>query len=387
MRTEDELAGALRVAAERAPDEGDLLAGVATLRRRRTRRRIRMLAAATAVVVLGMGVRSVVLPGGGEVEVATTPSPTAALGMNAVPVDRLWPTAVLTVPATNADGMRYQPITGISATEVLLLAASVEEGTRIELYDAATKRARVVAEVPMKPTDVPPTVTADGENVAWMSYGRKNGVSVRRIWTAPLSGGKARLVTTISGPRADIDSLAINGDRIFWSERRGDVWGVPLSGGASERIPAGRGLRLLRWPWASDAPAGPDDSVRSQSKIVDLASGYTIEVVAPPGTRGLRCGPFWCLGHDETGSFLQRIDGSSMRRLDDRGSWGRLAMAPVFNRFAVSDDGIYDIATGRVAATEGRWTALSAGQPTIVYWEGGRDTLRVLNLAAVPSAQ
>ncbi|TMR09988.1 hypothetical protein ETD86_41460, partial [Nonomuraea turkmeniaca] len=367
MRTEDELTGALRAAAERAPGEGDLLSGVETLRRRRTRRRVRMLAAASAVVVLGMAVRSVVPSGGGEVEVATTPNPTATLGMNAVPADGLWPTAVLTVPTTNADGMRYQPITGISATEVLLLAASLEEGTRIELYDAATKRARVVTEVPMKPTAVPPIVTADGENVAWISYGRKNGVSVRGIWTAPLSGGKARLITTISGRRADIDSLAVNGDRVFWSERRGDVWGVPLSGGASERIPAGRGLRLLRWPWASDAPAGPDDSVRSQSRVVDLTNGSTIEVVTPSGARGLRCGPFWCLGHDETGSFLQRIDGSSIRRLDDRGSWGRLAMAPVLNRFAVSDDGIYDIATGQWVATEGRWTALSAGQPTIVY--------------------
>jgi hypothetical protein len=385
MRTEDELTDALRAAAEHAPDEGDLLACVETLRRRRTRRRASMLATASAVVALGIS--GIVPSGVGVVEVATTPSPTTTLGTNAVPADRLWPTAVLTVPAANADGMRYEPITGIGATEVLLLAASPEEGMRIERYDAATQRTRVVTEVPMKPTAVPPAVTADGRNVAWMSSGRKNGVPVRGVWTAPLSGGKARLVTTVSGPRADIDSLAVNGDMIFWSERRGDVWGVPLSGGASARIPAGRGLRLLRWPWASDAPAGPDDSVRGQSKVVDLTNGSTIEVVTPPGARSLRCGPFWCLGYDETGAFLQRIDGSSRRRLDERGSWGRHAMAPILNRFVMSEGGLHDLATGRVAGIEGRWTPLSAGQPTIVYWEGGRDTLRVLNLAAVPSAQ
>lgn len=400
MRTEEELTGALRAAAERAPDEGDLLAGVETLRGQRTRRRVRTLAAAAAVVIVavgGAGVRGV-FSSGGEGDVATTTTPTAPFPEvtktttldpqpgKAVPAAKLWPTAVFTVPTTNAEGMMYQPITGIGATEVLLLASS-GEGTRIEVYDTATKRARVVTTVPMEPTAVPPTVTADGKNVAWMSFGTKRGVSVREIWTAPLSGGKARLLITLSGPRADIDSMAVNGDRVFWSERRGDVWGIPVSGGASERVPASRGLRLLRWPWASDAPVGPDVSVRGQSKVVDLTIGSTIKVVTRPGTRDLRCGPFWCFGHDETGAFLQRIDGSNMRRLDDRGSWGRQAMAPILNRFVVSNGGIYDIATGRTAAADGRWTAVSAGQPTIIYWEGGRGTFRMLNLAAVPPPQ
>jgi hypothetical protein len=400
MRTEDELTGALRAAAERAPGEGDLLAGVETLRRQRTVRRVRTLAAAAAVVVVaigGAGVRGILSIGGaGDVATTTTPTvpfPTVTKTVTpdpqpgkAVPAVKLWPKAVFTVPTRNAEGMRYQPITGIGATEVLLLASSRDE-TRIEVYDTATKRTRVVTTVPMDLTAVPPTVTADGKNVAWKSSARKNGVSVRDIWTAPLSGGKARRVTTISGSRADIDAIAINGDRILWSERRGDVWGIPLSGGAAARIPAGHGLRLLRWPWASDAPAGPDTSVRNQSKVVDLTTGSTIKVVPPPGAQGLRCGPFWCFGHDETGTFLQRIDGSNLRRLDDHGSWVRQTMAPILNRFVVSDSGIYDIATGRTAATEGRWTALSAGQPTIVYWEGGRDSFRVLNLAAVPPAQ
>ncbi|WP_188188789.1 TolB family protein [Nonomuraea sp. SYSU D8015] len=399
MRTEEELTGALRAAAEHAPDESDLLAGVETLKHQRARRRVRTLAAAAAVVVVavgGAGLRGALSIGGeGDVATTTTPVPfpevtrTVTLDSRpekAVPAAKLWPTAVLTVPTMNAEGMKYEPITGIGVTQVLLLASSLE-GTRIEVYDAATKRARVVTTVPMKPTAVPPTVTADGKNVAWMSSGTKRGVSVREIWTAPLSGGKARPVATISGPPADIDALAINGDRIVWSERRGDVWSIPLSGGAAARIPTGRGLRLLRWPWASDAPAGPDSSVRGQSKVVDLTTGSTIKVVTRPGTQGLRCGPFWCFGHDETGALVQRIDGSNLRYLDDRGFWGRPAMAPILNRFVLRGSGIYDIATDRAAAIEGRWTAVAAGHPTIVYWEGGRGTFRVLNLAAVPPAQ
>jgi hypothetical protein len=388
MRTEDELAGALRAAAEHAPGEHDLLAGVAALRRRRDRRRVRALAAAAAVVALGLGLGGVVRNGGGEVDVAGTPSPSATtLGMNAGPADRLWPRAVVTVPATNPDGMRYVPITGLTGTELLLLATSPEKGVRIERYDTAAGRGRVVTEVPMKPTAVPPAVTADGENVAWMSDGRRNGVPVREIWTAPLSGGRPSRVTTVSGARADIDAIAINGDRIIWSERRGDVWSIPRAGGAAERIPAGRGLHLLRWPWAGDVPAGPDDGVRNQSRIVDLTIGFTAEVVTRPGTRGLRCWRFWCSGRDATGAFLQRTDGSGLRRLDDRGFRGQLAMAPVLDRFVVTAGGIYDIPTGRVATVEGRWTPLSAGQPTIVYWEGGAGTLRVLDLAAVPPWQ
>ncbi|MFD0468650.1 TolB family protein [Nonomuraea thailandensis] len=98
------------------------------------------------------------------------------------------------------------------------------------------------------------SLAADGRNVVWQST---SGKSARQIWTAPLAGGRARLVTELTGDRADLDAISVNGDQVIWSERSGGVWRVPLAGGTPDRIAATDGLHLLRWPWASDAPAGP----------------------------------------------------------------------------------------------------------------------------------
>ncbi|MGN9837706.1 TolB family protein [Nonomuraea sp. H19] len=398
MRTENELAGALRAAAEHAPGEGDLLAGVAARRRRRTRRRVRMLAAAAAVVVLSVGVRGIVLSGDGEVDMATTPRPAVTLDRllsKPVPVEKLWPEAVFTMPDKNADGMRYHPITSISATEVLLLAKSPEKPGRIEVYDSAAKRSRVVADISMPRTFTAPTLTTDGKNVAWHSYGTSNGQPMREIWTVPLTGGKARPVTTLYGDQAGISAIAIDGDQIIWSgwaSRAGQLpgtWRIPLAGGAPERIPTGEELYLVTWPWASNALPGASNDDRNQTKVVDLRSGSTIDVTVRPGTKGLRCGPRWCFGRDGTGGFLQRIDGSMTRGLDGFGDPKPISMPPILDRFVALKNGVYDTETGRSAAISGRGISLGMlAQPsTVIYWAGKPGTYRVLNLAAVPPAQ
>ncbi|MGW3346748.1 TolB family protein [Nonomuraea rubra] len=389
MRSEDELIGALRAAGEHAPDDGgELLAGVALRRRRRTRRRVRVLAAAAAVVVLSVGIRGVLLSGGGEGDLATTPAPEPPAPRSA-PVEELWPDAVFTLPMEAPDGARRVPMTGISPTEVLVLARmpGMDARGRLEVYDTTAGRSRLVAELPRSRQFVIPSVAADGRNVVWQVSA---GKSVREIWTAPLAGGRARLVTELTGGRSDLDAISVNDDQVIWSERSGGVWRVPLAGGAPDRIAAADGLHLLRWPWASDAPAGPDLGDRNQTVLVDLTLITSHEVDSLPEAKGVRCGPHWCLGRRAGGSFLQRINGSDLRAID--GVFGHpkpLSMAPLLNRFVPLKNGVHDIATGSTATIEARTLALgAAGEPsTVIYWSERRGSYEVLNLAAVPSAQ
>ncbi|MCF6469250.1 hypothetical protein FAF44_12720 [Nonomuraea sp. MG754425] len=384
MRTEEELAVELRAAGERAPGETDLLAGVALRRRRRTRRRVRTLAAALAVVVLGVGVRSVVLSGGGAGDVASTPTPAPPVP-RPVPVERLWPGALSTLPVSGPDGARYQPITAVSPTEILF--AALEPGKkgagRLEVFDTAAGRIRLVTEVPGARRIMMPSASADGENVIWLHSGR----SLREIWTAPLGGGAGRLVTTLRGARTDIDRITVNDGWAIWSERRGGVWRVPLTGGTPARVPAGDGLHLLRWPWAGDVPPVRESDERDQRVLVDLSSGASTGIVARPGTTRLRCGPRWCLGHDARGTFVQRIDGSRQRRIG--GDPNRPVGAPVLDRFVPFESGVYDVETGTMATIEDDRQVvhgLSGEAGSVVYWVVG-GTYRMLNLAAVPSAQ
>ncbi|MEV0597265.1 hypothetical protein [Nonomuraea cavernae] len=420
MRTEDELIGALRQAAARAP-EPDLLAGVSARRRRRTRRRARVLAvaAAVAVVVTGTAVtRSVLSIRGGEEaavtvtppEAVVTPSPLTTIpGLprasrpEKAAARKLWPEALFTMPARNSDGWRYRPITGISATEVLLSAeSSFERAGRIEVYDAGTRRARVVTEVPLRQglkKSYVQSVTVGTANIAWFASGEQaDGTMVRDIWTAPLAGGEARLLATRTGQDADLDAISLDGDHVVWSELDGGVWRLPLAGGTPERIPGSDGLHLIEWPWASDATERVGDLAPNQGKVVNLADGHTTSLSAPPGMRALRCGAVWCYGRGERGTWgtlVYRLDGAGTPRfvlLDT--SLGN-SLYPILDRFLSVGPSVYDLETGKLVTTDnpGSWYGggTSSEPSTILYWGTTKadkpDRYWVLNLAAVPPAQ
>ncbi|MEV0382787.1 hypothetical protein [Nonomuraea sp. NPDC050643] len=395
MRTEDELTGALRAAAEYAPGEHGLLEGIALRRRRRTRRRARALAAAAAVVVLAAGVRGV-LYRGGEVDAVTptgrpTPTDLPREPGKALPMERLWPKAIFTMPARNSGGLRYLPIRAISPTTLLLVALGpVKEPDRLEAYDSATGRARVIATAQGTAASVFSSAATDGSTVAWYAFGKKGATRVLEIWTVPLAGGQARLLTTLTGTRGQIGQLAVDGDRVVWSERSGGVWHLPLAGGAPRRLPGGDGLHLNSWPYAGDAPGGADTGDGNQSKVVDLLRGTVIEVKVRKGTKGLRCGPAWCFGRGPDGGFVQRVDGTGITDVKGFGHPKPLSMAPAFDRFVPTDDGVYDIRTGKVGSIgkKSGYIAIGSANPGgVISWRGGPDTVKVLNLAAVPPAQ
>jgi len=413
MRTEDELAAALREGAAGAPAP-DLLAGVEGRRRRRRRRRAQALAAVAVVAVVGTGTavtRGIAVTPGDRpdraVTAVTTAPEVAVPGQVRRPekarAAELWPEAVFTMPARNPDGWRYRPITAVSPTEVLLSAeSSFEMAGKLEVYDTRTREARVVAEVPKRQglrEYIPQTATVDGANVAWYAHGEQtDGTRVRDIWTVPLAGGAARLLVTRSGPDADLDGIALDGDHVVWSEVDGGVWRLPLAGGTPERLPGGDGLHLIHWPWASDVGEGPDSSQRSQIKVANLADGTVTAVPTVRGVKAVRCGPVWCFGHGESGTVVFRLDGTRTPRAVGSSLEGGLRSYPIMDRFVSAGDSVYDLKTGKLVGIDnpGSWygAGTSSEPSTILYWGAGEgdsgnkpSRFRVLNLAAVPHAQ
>ncbi|MGW0196267.1 hypothetical protein [Nonomuraea sp. NPDC003201] len=420
MRTEGDLVGALRQAAERAP-EPDLLAGVGERRSRRTRRRAQLLAVAAVVVVVGAGTaatKGIFVRGGGEgIETAAQPAaeedrgavaePTITVttrtvtatprGPAGMPVGRLWPKALFQMPARNADGWRYRPVTGINATEVLLIAeSSFEKAGKIEIYDTKTGKARLVTKVPATKglkKYYPQSATTDGTNVAWFATGTdKNQNRVAEIWWVPLSGGKAQKIYTTT--EYAINTIGLDGDQVVWSAVKGGVHRKPLLGSTIELL-SDENLHLIHWPWASDIGDGPGTLETNQTKIVNLAEGTETKITVKPGTTGLRCGPTWCHGRLDDRGIIQRPDGSGFRRLPAAGFMNGLSPYPILDRFLHSGDTVYDLTTGKQAAITrvGDWSGVgtSSEASTIVYWGVTKEQKPakywVLNLAAVPPEQ
>ncbi|GGS79120.1 hypothetical protein ACFFV7_12835 [Nonomuraea spiralis] len=393
MRTEKDLTETLRTAADHAPEPGGLLAGVEGHRRRRRRRRTQGLAVATAVAaVLATGT---VMAANGRQAAAPPPAARPFPQATAVPLERVWSRAVVTMPTLRADGLRRVPVTALDATRILAVAGPGADTIRaIEVYDTTTRMFREITDISVPPdmrTYRPQPPALDGLNLAWhVNAVRKDGTKAREIWTVPLAGGEPRQVAAMTGEHLRIERIALDGDRIIWSERTGGVWWMPLAGGAPKRFPGSEGLHLVKWPWASDVADLED---RSQTRVVNLSTGRpaTKDVVAPLDALRLRCGPSWCQGVRGGRTYLQRVDGSAAAEPQGLGLVPRFSDYPALDRFVVTGRAVYDVRTGTLATYDrpGIWWGnfMSAEPSSTMYWSERANEYRVLNLAAVPPAQ
>ncbi|WP_214413167.1 hypothetical protein [Sphaerisporangium fuscum] len=440
QRSEQDLARTLRAAAGLAPEPvADLTVAVAARRRSRRRARVRTtLVVAGVAVAVGCG--TVVAAGsfpfrggeGGTVGVAVaTPTPSEipsttpeGASMKVKPAAEVWPEAVFKMPAKAADGWRYRPVTALSPTEVLLFAeSSFEKAGRLEVYDQTTKRFSVLAETP--PTEglkkyFIQEAEVDSRNIAYYATAQKpDGTPVAEFWVVPRSGGKPTLVTTIDGEQAaDVVSVALAGDHLAWSLRKGGVYRVPLAGGDAEKVPGSDGLQVLSWPWAADARAiGDEPGPGNQSRLLNLETGERRSIENADGLKLLRCGPALCYGNRDGGrtpaGVVQGVDGADRRELPGLDGDGS---PPIADRFVLfgginaveggQDDPasapvavIYDRVTGTLGGigfrtkdgSGGYGRGTSSSPSLIFYW--GVDRLDkpaeywVLNLAAVHSAE
>ncbi|GGQ27391.1 hypothetical protein [Streptosporangium pseudovulgare] len=436
-RDETDLVRALRGAAGGAPEPaGDMLTAIGDRRRRRSHRRARsMLAAAAVLVVIGGGTavaRDVLPSGGGEgvsvTGVAADPSspaadPSEGTGktpeMSVDPVAEVWPKAVSTIPAKAADGWKYRPITGLSATELLLTAeSSFEKAGRLEVYDTAARKSTVLAEMPAPPGVkgyFAQDVEVGADSIVWWGKTPNNRDEWADFWVVPRTGGTARRVGEVTGARARVERIGVTADSVFWSVRAGGVYRMPLAGGSPEYVAGTDGLHLLYWPWAFDVANGREgeDWDRNQTKLFNLETGQTVAVNAPDGARGLRCGPVWCFGASGDESIVQRTDGSDRRALP--GLSGRMEYTPLAGRFgffslsgvtgrdAAGEEiedahaplaAVYDPITGRTAGVGKRdpsggggiGTGTSSSPTSIIYWDEDRRQVEECKVEDASSA-
>ncbi|MEU6741519.1 hypothetical protein [Streptosporangium sandarakinum] len=435
-RNEQDLVRALRGAADDAPGPvGDLPTAITERRRRRSRRRARsVLAAAGVLVVIGGGTavaRDVFPSGGGEgvsiTGVAADPSfpaadPSEAAGgtpeASVDPVTEVWPKAVSTIPAKAADGWKYRPITGLSATELLLAAeSSFEKAGRLEVYDTAARKSTVLAEMPAPPGVkgyFPQGVEVGADSIVWWGETPNNRDEWADFWVVPRSGGTARRVGEVTGAQSHVERIGVTADSVFWSVRAGGVYRMPLAGGPPAYIDGTDGLHLLSWPWAFDVANGREgeDWDRNQTKLFNLETGQTVAVNAPDDVRGLRCGPVWCFGARGDETVVQRTDGSDRRLLpglSDRmeytplaGRFGFFNLSGVTGRDAAGEEiedahaplaAVYDPVTGRTAGVGKRdpaggggvGTGTSSSPSSIIYWDEDRRQVRECKMEDVSS--
>ncbi|MFI7438675.1 hypothetical protein [Nonomuraea indica] len=325
MRSEEDLIRTLRTAAGHAGSDGLASAVAARRRVRRVRQRIQMVLAAAAVVVVAGATAAVLSRGGEQVRpavtvtaVPATPTPKEAVVKQKIrPAAEVWPEAVFTMPAKSADGWRYRPVTGLSATEVLLSAeSSFEKAGRLEVYDSAAKSARVLGDVPA-PEGVKGYFVQDFEvgeqHIAWYGTTPNSPDKWADFWIMPRVGGQAKRVGEVTGPMSEVDRIGVTGDSVVWSVHQGGVYRMPLTGGTPERV--ADELHLMSWPLAVGYADGGENRGRRHDRVVDLETGQTVTVPAPAKVTSLTCGPVWCYGAAGDRTIVQRHDGSDRKDL------------------------------------------------------------------------
>ncbi|WP_020579305.1 hypothetical protein [Actinopolymorpha alba] len=393
-RLENELVTTLERAAGRAPmPEPGFLDQLERRYKRKRRSRVAAVAAATALVVTGSAVGLGLLGGSGVTStLAPAGQPASPPARQAVtggiePVEKVWPAAVHTIPNRLPDGRKFQPQTMIDDQTVLVSAqSSFEKAKELWAYDIVAKTARKVTDI-STPADAKifaSNFTIGEGHVAWWlgrSSGRKHSIE---LWAAPLAGGEAHRVATLS-KGAGVEKIQVIDQKVVWSVGGGGVYEAPLSGGDATLIPGTTKFALVAWPWVGSPvtkreswSGAPPDAIVHRT-LRNLKTGE--ERVATDRDGAWTCAVRWCQGQVD-GTFIQRRDGSQRRHvgleMTERG--------PAADRFGLAYDRdsavIHDFDTGKA----GRM-AESDGFRMLVddrlYYTKLKDGYQLLDLAMI----
>lgn len=387
MRGEQDLIRIMRTAAAQV-ERHDLARGVAARRRaRRARQRMQVLLAVVAVVAIAGGTTAVLSRKDRErprPAVVVTPSPSVP---ETKPAAELWPQAVVKIPMKNSEGWKMHPVTGLSATEVLLAADSAfEKAGRLEVYDSASGRTRVLGEIPSpKEKYYPQSFGVSSRYIGWYGETPQDSDDWADFWIMPREGGKARRVGEVD---AKVEKIAVTDDSLVWSVREGGVYRMPLTGGVPERLPGTDGLHLTAWPWAAGRTGEQVDA--NQNRLVNLETGQSTDVSLPEGVRSMRCQAWWCVGNLDKHIIVQRLDGSERRTLPQGGLMPSVLLGDRYALFQLTGGDrdwmpmhvVYDLATGASAGIGERLAGVvsystevgssPASPATTVYWDAGR---------------
>ncbi|MEV4223195.1 hypothetical protein [Nonomuraea sp. NPDC049725] len=409
----------LRRTLERAADRAPALPAAVAARLAgpppRRAPRAQALLAAAAVVVVAAGVSVAVTAGlGGPAEPRPAgPAATASAGVSTSeptaeptgeladlqappPIEEVWPQALHKLPGTGRD--RLRPIQFLDDRTLLVSTwSSFEKTSALYAYDLGTRERREITKVPTPKGTVlfASDFRAGGDRVVWWNR-LKDGTT--QIWSAPLSGGEAALVTTVRTDESGLDGVQIAGDRVVFSARSGGVHTAPLAGGPATPVEGGASMHVLNWPWIGEpGPYGEHVGPRF-GRIRNVETGETRTGTTRAGDELLGCSVTHCIGHRKGAMFLRLRDGSgeqplpgSMGRMD-RLAQDRFHVATLRDRTGFVAVALYDLAGGRSAdlgiEAEQRENGFSVQSPgfdaagRLLSYEVG-DTLYVVDVTKI----
>ncbi|MDN3352474.1 hypothetical protein [Actinomadura sp. DC4] len=355
----------LRDAAERAPKAPPGI-GRETRHRRAPRgySKMALTAAAVTVAIGGATVGGRTLMRGSHSASGTpvaTANPSPSLRppkkVKVPPIEKVWPKTAYREPRTLPGGREYTPLAFIDDRTVLVSTdASFEKAGSLYSYDLRDHTAKHITQVITPPnTRIFATdFTVGGGYAVWWFTGDYG----TDIWSAPLSGGPARLVDRAKTPAPS--RLTVDGTDAVWSvSGTGGVHRAPLAGGGPAReVPGSRKAHILTWPWIG-SPAANQYLGRQGKNAGDIGFAHVKNVLTGQ-TLSARltdhvswnCGVTWCVGNDGKGlTEAQRRDGSGRRAIPP-GEPGP-SMPPILGRFTIAlpsggTIAVYDLDTGRM---------------------------------------
>ncbi|NUW39115.1 TolB family protein [Nonomuraea rhodomycinica] len=303
---EEALRRTLAGAAGQAPQAPATLTGTVEARYRRRRNRTRAMLA-TAAVVAVLGGTAFALKDGTPRAMPAAP-PTATLPPA---IEKVWPQAIHDLPATLPDGRAFRPYQFIDDRTLLV---TPEDRTKLPdavyAYDVRAGDARKITDLPKETALFPEGLVAGGGRVMWWTVpGNGRG----QLWSAPLSGGPARVVAGLPMDDGGVDAMAVAGDRIVFSVQEGGVFTVPLRGGTVKPVKGGADSHLLAWPWIGRPGMASAKGEPMFGTIRNVQTGETDTAFTRPGDESIRCGLEVCAGWTVRGGFTRLRDGSQER--------------------------------------------------------------------------
>ncbi|PZG29452.1 hypothetical protein C1I98_31960 [Spongiactinospora gelatinilytica] len=230
-------------------------------------------------------------------------------------IEKVWPNAVHSLPATLPNGRPFRPEAFLDDRTILARTLKDGHADRMDgvwAYDLGSRTARrLVAVTPPKGTTVTAgVISAGGGRLAWWTARKVQSKPVVDIWTAPATGGAQRKVATFGTvPRYGGIDMEIVGDKAVWSPWGGSgVYEVPLTGGRPKPVPGALAhYTLLDWPWAG-VPR-PDalkrNTIVAFSTLVNLETQRRLGRATAP--KGSFCTATWCV---RDRSAFRRDDGT-----------------------------------------------------------------------------
>lgn len=389
--TTDDLRSALAGQVSRVPSNPKREQEIANRLRRRRRIQVAGFAvtatAVMAAVILAVQNLPFVLGAETQGQLAGASKP--------VPIERLAPQAVHTLPRKLPNGHSYIPTLFVDRNTLIVLGQSGggSSSQSIWRYDIRTKRATKLAQ--MEGPGSFPTVVDN--RVYWHSM--PFGTRRLDVWSVLLAGGNPKRVTQklTGGVKREglFQFVVADGMAIVTADDAG-IYQGPLSGGKAKRIPGTAGMHVISWPWVGALPGKPGEKQPS----LDLLNVKTGEWrrAGLPSEEGWMCSLSWCinqagqLGATELRAkpgrpILRRRDGSGARALHYRavGTVDRERFLPVsLDGSADHGDALYDIKTKKVIDLRQATLYKYMGRSEGMFYATAGNSVHIVDLGAIP---